>query len=762
MAKAGSFEGFGDSLLGLVPVLVIVLDKEDKITYINPRVEEITGWKRKEIIGRPFETIFQQNPLKTRETIGNLFSNMLQANGESPFEGRFKNRWGSEKTVLWTGTRFQDARRKAVSILIGMDITKRSDEDRVRLKLQERVSLGKKEWRTIFDGITDMLMVLKPDFTIRKTNKATSVLFSVPLERILGRRCCDLCQGRKGTPTSCPVSRSVRIKKPASGEVYSDTLNKYLLVTSYPLLDSKGNIKSIIAYHKDLTRIKQAQEKLEKTNSLLEALIDSSESALLMTDEKGQVIVVNKKFYELFGIKDGVSLKGREDIQRVMEKTMLNPEELHKKFQFIQDHRHEHITDEIEVAATSDEKTLLRQTVPVMDKKGEFIGQLELYTDITEIKRIQSEALHTEKLVALGEMVAGVAHELNNPLATISGFSQLLLLRKDIQEEIKLDLKKIASEGERARRVIENLLSFARYHEPEMKEVNLPDVMDNTLELLEYELKGTDIDVVKEYDKELPVIKGDPYQIQEVFLNIVKNAIYELKTLDRKGIITIVMKVRGNFVETKVEDNGGGIPRNNLKKIFDPFFTTKPTGQGTGMGLSVSFGIVQRHGGTIYARNRSSGGAEFVIKLPIDNPRIHEIRGEGVTEGMGEKDKLSGKALVVDDEGFVLELLKRFLEQEGMSVTTARNGIEAEEFIERPFDLVVLDLVMPKKPGNKVFEELRESGNPNINKILFLTGDSIDPNTLSFLESSGRPWLFKPFKLEDLKAKVLKILENRE
>ena len=533
-------------------------------------------------------------------------------------------------------------------------------------------------------------------------------------------------------------------------------------MTSYPLLSSKGNVESVIVYHKDLTQIKQAQEKLEKTSSLLEALIESSESALLMTDEKGQVVVINKKFYELFGIKNDGSLKSRGDIQRVMGKMMLNPEEFNRKCQFIQDHRHEHITGEIEVATTTNEKSLLRQAVPVTDKKGKFIGQLELYTDITEVKRMQSEASHTEKLVALGEMVAGIAHELNNPLATISGFSQLLLLRKDLQEEIRLDLKKIASEGERARRIVENLLSFARYHEPELKEVNLPDVMNGTLDLLEYELKGANIGVVKRYDKELPVIKGDPYQIQEVFLNIVKNAVYELKSLNRKGIITIVMKKKGEFVEIRVEDNGGGIPRNNLKKIFDPFFTTKPTGQGTGMGLSVSFGIVQRHGGTIYAKNRSSGGAEFVIKLPIDTSRLLETKGEGETEGVDKKGKLSGKALVVDDEGFVLELLKRFLEQEGIDVATARDGLEAEKFMEHPFDLVILDLVMPKKPGNKLFEELRESGNPNINKILFLTGDSVDPNTLSFLENSGRPWLFKPFKLEDLKVKVLEILENKE
>jgi len=759
MIKANNFKGLGDLPLGLVPVLVIVLDEDDKITYINSRGEKTTGWKYKEIIGKTWAEVFFKKEHAT--DMGKKTCDIIFGELENQFESRFENRWGNEKAVLWEVTHFQDEMRKTLSVFIGMDITEKINRDRVRLKIQEKVLLGKKERRAVFDGITDMLMILKPDFTIKKANKATSLLLSIPLEKILGRRCYDLCQTKKGIIPSCPIPRSIKIKKPASGEVYSERLGKYLLVTSYPLLDGKGNVESTFVYHKDLTRARQIQEKLEKTNSLLESLINSSESAILMTDALGQIVVANKKFYEIFDIKKNVisSNKSRQDINSIMKKVMLNPENLNKKLKFMQDHKFEHITSEIEIATLK--KTLLMQTVPVTDKKGNFIGQLELYTDITENKKIQSKKFQTEKLVSLGEMVAGVAHELNNPLAAVSGFCQLLLLRKDIQKDIELDLKKIASEGERARRIIENLLSFARYHEPERQDVDLTDVMDSTLELLEHELKGTDINVEKKYNKELPLIRGDQYQIQEVFLNILRNAIYELKNLGRKGIITIAMNKKGEFVEISVKDNGSGIPKDNLKRIFDPFFTTKPTGLGTGMGLSVSFGIVHRHGGLLFAKNRPSGGVELVIKLPIDAPLFHENKEEDETEGMDKKDKLSGKALVVDDEEFVLELLKRFLEQTGMSVLIARDGIEAEKFLKRPFDLIILDLVMPKKPGDKLFEELRESGNLNINKILFLTGDSVDPNTISFLENSGRPWLFKPFKLEDLKTKIQKILKGR-
>ncbi len=740
-------------------ILGTLLDSGGRIVDCNPAVEAVTGWKRKQLLGRKFREVF--HPDRGRRSPEPL-PDLTDRFPEVPFELRFKNRWQTEKTVLWTGRRLPDSDEAPAVFLTGIDITERSEAERKRLKLQERVALGKREWRTIFDGITDMLMILKPDFTIQKANRATSVLLGIPPEKILGKRCCDLCQTKKGFTRSCPVSHSVRLKTPLSGEVYSDRIGKHLLVTSYPILDHRGQVTSIIVYHKDITRIRQVQEKLEKTNSLLKALIDASESAILMTDEAGQVIVSNRKFYELFHIKDDISLKSREDIQHIMSQAMRNPEDFNRKFRFIQAHRMEHVTDEIEIVTQEEEKTLLRQTVPVTDTQGAFIGQLELFTDITKLKRSLTEASHTEKLVALGEMVAGVAHELNNPLATISGFSQLLLLREDLEEEIQQDVAKIASECERARRIVENLLTFARTQEPQMTEVYLPDVMENTLNLLAYDLRETNITVVKHYEETLPVVRGDPTQFQQVFLNILKNAIYELKKLNRERNLIIVMKQRKSSVEIRIKDNGPGIDRANLKRIFEPFFTTKPTGEGTGLGLSVSFGIIHQHGGTIYARNRVSGGAEFVIRLPIAVPRSdgHPESPPSPSAHSGETPSLSGRVLVVDDEDFILQLLHRFFEREGMEVVTARDGDEAASLLGQPFDLILLDLVMPGQSGNKLFDTLKKQGNPNAERILFLTGDSVDPSTLSFLQSTGRPWLFKPFKLEELKRKALEILRQ--
>ena len=736
------------------PVLVVILDDQERIVEINSLVVSITGWKERQILGRPFSGIFHPS-IENRETCSIPDPSFLTPN--LPFEMRFTTRWGEEKIVLWAGRQIQDEGRESRLLLMGMDITQRSQEKRKCLKIQERVSLGKREWRTIFDGITDMLMILKPNFTIRKTNRATSILLGMPLEQILGKKCGDLCQAGKGFPSSCPVARSVKMKLPLSGEVYCDPIGKHLLVTTYPILDSRGKVISIIAYHKDITKLRQTQEELEKTNSLLRALIDSSESAVLMTDETGKVVITNRKFYELFGIKETISLKSRENIQDIMGQIIRNPEDFNRKFRFIQAHRMEHITDEIEVATQSEEKTLLRQTVPVTDNKGNFIGQLELFADITKLKRNLIEASHTEKLVALGEMVAGVAHELNNPLATISGFSQLILLKKDLQEEIRQDVEKIASEGERARRIIENLLTFSRVKEPEMTDVSLPEIMENTLDLMAYELRDANISIVKRYDNNLPLVRGNPTQFQQVFLNILKNAIYELKKINQDRILTLIMKKRETWIEIRIKDNGPGIARENLKRIFEPFFTTKPPGQGTGLGLSVTFGIIHQHGGTIYARNRASGGAEFIIRLPVATPAMEPPSPE-TPHPMEEP--LTGRVLVVDDEDFVLELLRRFFEREGMKVTTACNGEKATSFLKEPFDLIVLDLVMPRKTGDKVFEELKDQGNPNAERVLFLTGDSVDAATLSFLKASGRPYLFKPFKLDDLKQKALEILKG--
>jgi two-component system NtrC family sensor kinase len=244
--------------------------------------------------------------------------------------------------------------------------------------------------------------------------------------------------------------------------------------------------------------------------------------------------------------------------------------------------------------------------------------------DITELKRAEDEKQRIEqqlnlagRLAAIGELAAGVAHELNNPLAAIQGFAQLLTSRDGLDETTKKDLETIYREAQRAGRITQNLLSFARRHKPEKSLISINDAITKSLDLHSYRMKVNNIELSLELDLGLPKTMADFYQMQQVFVNIINNAEQAMAETLKKGRLCIETKKVGQMIQITFADNGPGIPEENLKRIFDPFFTTKAVGKGTGLGLSICYGIIREHNGHIYARSKFGEGASFVVEIPI-------------------------------------------------------------------------------------------------------------------------------------------------
>ncbi|MGH7886119.1 MAG: PAS domain-containing sensor histidine kinase, partial [Thermodesulfobacteriota bacterium] len=240
--------------------------------------------------------------------------------------------------------------------------------------------------------------------------------------------------------------------------------------------------------------------------------------------------------------------------------------------------------------------------------------------DITERKNLEQQLLQSAKLAAVGELISGVTHEVNNPLAVVLGYSEMLIQEYKDNEELSKIIKIIYSESERARKVIHNLLSFARQHKPEKEVVKISEIIDNTISLTEYDLRKQKIEVVKNYNNTVPSILADPNQLQQVFLNLIINAQHAISEHKDSGKITITVNTASTskHIEICIEDDGAGIPKKIMEKIFDPFFTTKSVGKGTGLGLSVSFGIINRHSGEIKVESEEGIGTKFFIKLPIE------------------------------------------------------------------------------------------------------------------------------------------------
>jgi two-component system NtrC family sensor kinase len=248
--------------------------------------------------------------------------------------------------------------------------------------------------------------------------------------------------------------------------------------------------------------------------------------------------------------------------------------------------------------------------------------------DITERKRAEEERNRMEqqlqlagRLAAVGELAAGVAHELNNPLAAVQAFAQYLVDRKDLDDDTRDDVQTIYRESQRAGRITSNLLSFARRHRPARSMISINEVVQKSLELNSYRMRANQIEVVEQLDPALPMTMADYHQLEQVFVNIIANSEQAMTEAHGKGMLQISTCVADNMLRIVFTDNGPGIPEDNLKQIFDPFFTTKEVGKGTGLGLSICFGIIQEHGGRIYAESTPSQGATFTVELPILSER---------------------------------------------------------------------------------------------------------------------------------------------
>jgi two-component system NtrC family sensor kinase len=380
-------------------------------------------------------------------------------------------------------------------------------------------------------------------------------------------------------------------------------------------------------------------------------------------------------------------------------------------------------------------------------------GGVLVLRDVTERKRLEQQLVQAEKLTSIGQLVSGVAHELNNPLSSVLGFAELAEKDAAASEEAKGYLKIVREEAQRAVKIVKNLLTFARQHKPERTKTALHELIDRVAELMSYEVRTHRVKLVRDYDPALPSLMIDPHQFQQVLFNLIQNALH---ALEEKGGGTIRLRTKGwgGLVTLSVIDDGPGIRPELLGKIFDPFFTTKPVGKGTGLGLAVCFGIVHEHGGTIRAESEAGRGTAFHVELPVT--------AEGEASKKSSSSKLMAprhlKILVADDEPSVLEFVRRVLATDNV-VVGAADGREAVELLRRErFDLVISDMRMPGLDGKELYRIIVRELPALADRVIFTTGDVLSSETNEFLKDFGLPTLEKPFSSKDLYAKVLKLL----
>jgi len=390
------------------------------------------------------------------------------------------------------------------------------------------------------------------------------------------------------------------------------------------------------------------------------------------------------------------------------------------------------------------DRTLLLTAIPMADPGAAVL----VFEDQTDRRRLQEQLIQSEKMSAIGQLIAGVAHDLNNPLASVVGFSDFLAEAGGIPPSLQEPLQVIRQEAERAATIVKNLLSFARRQEGERTPLPVRVLLDSTLALLRNQLMADKVEATLEVEPGLPDIEVSANQIKQVFVNIINNACQAIASDAPSGRIWITAKRVHDSVAVSVTDSGPGMPEEIASRVFEPFFTTKPEGAGTGLGLSISQGIVKEHGGRITLETPPGGGATFTVELPL---RAEAAPPETAPRLATEAPQLS--ILVVDDEPHILHYMRATLESWGHIVEVASDGTYAlERALAGTFDVIICDLRMPHLSGREMYTKLARQDPRVAERIIFATGDTVRGDTLQFLEQLGRPYLRKPFTLAELRA----------
>lgn len=726
--------------------------------YLSPAVEQITGYGAAEWM-KHYTTYLTDNPIN-QEVIDSTETALRTGVERPPYLVEIRHRQGHRVTLEVSERPFVENGRVAGIIGIARDV---SDRVRTETELAFKTALLSAEHD------------LSPDGILVVDDRGKMMQFNQRFVEMWG-----LTPDVVATRSDDAAIASVLAKLVSPDEFVERVRQLYLHPEEYghdelalrdgrtferhssPMTAADGRYLGRIWFFRDVTDRKSLESLLVEARRHYQELYDSAPVMLFQVAHDGRILDCNARALETLSYSrdrivdvpflDLFSGPSRSEARRLI-RSLLKTGTLSNEKLSIRTRDGEEVIVELDATAERDldgrvfESRVSMRDVTVREMQAQALAQARQELEVKD------QMLHAEKLRALGEMLSGVAHELNNPLGAIIGFSELMLGRGGSEE-----LRQIHDEAQRCARIVKNLLRFARRSPPEKKLVDVRRLLEDAMELRAYHFRTQGITVTRELQERLPATFADEGQLVQVFLNVVNNAEDAVAARGAAGRIDVRAWSEDEWIYVSFRDNGTGIPRDRLRQVFDPFFTTKEPGRGTGLGLSVAFGIIQDHRGRITAESEVGAGTTITIELPVrqESTRLMHRRDLPALRPPAPR-----RILVVEDEPSMRKLLRDVLELDRHTVLAAEDVPTALQILERePVDLVISDIKMPGMSGRELYERLLKTQRTLARRMLFITGDMLNPPTQEFLRTTHHRVLEKPCSVETIRREVAAALSE--
>jgi len=755
-----SQQGYRD-LIDSFDDILIAMTLEGEIRAVNRRFAELVGAPYQEIVGKPLSEFVQEAAGEGPLLVKRAMPKFLERRTWSGVVNlQMKNQQGIFNFDCVANAMLRGDKVHGITVLARDVSALRRNEAR---------------FTELFETLQEGIYIINLHGDILDANPAlVRMLGYDSKEELLARRVPDIFHDRVSRKSlKNEVERQPILQGREITLTRKDGTALICLNTAAAVRDSAGTVIRYQGALMDVTASRVMERRLHQQQEFARRLIDSFPDLIFVLDNAASYTFVSPRVVEVLGFEP-------EEIRETELGARAHPEDrgaLRAMYDEILAGRETFASVEARVRNKKGDWRRLRfHFSPLFDEMDKIDGVIISGRDVTDLKRLEEQLIQAEKLAAMGQMLAGVAHELNNPLTAILGVTELLRERVGIDETMLRQLELTHRQARRAARIVQNLLEFSRPASPQKKPLDVNVLIERTLQLQEHSLRRNQIDVHFQPEPGLPAVTGDGNQLIQVLLNLVTNAEQAIREVRDAGHIHIRVAARTGRIAITVEDDGVGIRPEALPRIFDPFYTTKRPGGGTGLGLSICMSIIREHGGTLDAKALPTGGSIFTLDLPI-------LTGPGAAPPEGgllgvaaktistatkndRKDVQSRAVLVIDDEESIRMLLEEGLSAYGLRVDCAVDAQAAATLLaERSYDVLLCDLNLSRPGGGKisgrdVVDQVLAKVGPEKPSVVFMTGDLVE-GLASAAGSSETRFLQKPFRISDVLTLVQEVCATK-